>query len=421
MGDARPIAAASICLVTVNYEPETTGIAPYATALARTLRDAGARVQVIAGIPHYPEWAVHDSYRGRLRWDEDADGVRLTRFRHTVPRRARFLGRLHMEASFGALALPAVRQSRADALIAVTPALAGLAVAVAGARGRPLGAIVQDLTGNAARQSGTAGSRISSWISDAEYRLLRSADRVGVITPRFADVLVRHGVSHARIRDVANFTHIEPVAATTSQARERLGWRSTPFTVLHTGNMGRKQSLDTVITAARLAAARGAEIEFVLLGHGNQRRELERRATGLRNVRFIDPLGTDQYPYALAAADALLLCEQPGVQEMSLPSKLTSYVAARRPIIASIQTGGITHDIVSRHGAALVAPAGDATALLDAILRIRSDSDLRERLLRGAAVLAEGYDQDAARERYVQFALEVLQSGRLQQPLAPVR
>ena len=327
---------ASICVVGINLAPETTGIAPYTTALALTLAAAGASIHVVTGIPHYPQWTISDErYRTGRVWREEFDGLQVTRCRHHVPPQPDLIGRARLEASFIGRARRAVRADRSDVVIAVTPSLAGLGAAVSGRRGRPLGALVQDLTGNAAGQSGTTGNRVGRAIARAEYSLLRRCDQVGVITPRFGEVVAQNGVDPGRLIDLPNFTHIEPVSATIAQARQRLGWSTERFTVVHTGNMGRKQGLDTVVESAREAWRRGLPIDFVLVGDGNQRLELERASMGNPNLRFVDPLDADDYPYALAAADVLLLNERSGVREMSPRSvgrrRLRTVRRARRP------------------------------------------------------------------------------------------
>src|SRR6478752_1040779 len=90
----------SICLVGINLAPETTGIAPYTTAMARTLAQAGASVHVVTGIPHYPQWAVGDDrYRTGRIWREEFDGIRVTRCRHHVPAQPGLSGRVRLEDS----------------------------------------------------------------------------------------------------------------------------------------------------------------------------------------------------------------------------------------------------------------------------------------------------------------------------------
>lgn len=342
--------------------------------LVDTLVAAGAYVDVVTGVPHYPVWKVmEERYRRGLRWRERFGAARLTRVRHAVPARPNLFGRMRQESSFAVLAAPHVRTSTADVIIAVTPLVGAMVAAHAGRRGRPLGVIVHDLAGNAAVQSGSTGGRAAKIVGAAEYALLARADKVGVITPRFEPALVSHAVAPDRVTVLPIFTHVNGSPLSVAQARRELGWDETRPTVVHTGNMGMKQGLEYAVGAAQLAADMASDIQFVFVGDGNQRPQLEVLASGLSNLRFLDSVSDEDYPTVLAAADILLLHERPGAAEMSLPSKLTSYVAARRPILAAIDDHGITKSLLDTYGAAITVPSGDARAMLDAIHRLDHD------------------------------------------------
>ncbi len=275
--------------------------------------------------------------------------------------------------------------------------------------------LVQDLTGNAAVESGTTGGRAGIVIAKIEYQLLRRAALVGVVTPRFGDVLIRYGVDEAKVVSLPNFTHTRAVDATPADARRRLGWSIDRFTVVHTGNMGMKQGLESVIEAAGLAERSGADIDFVLVGDGNQRQRLERAGRGTSCLRFVDPLSTADYPYALAAADVLILNERPGVVGMSMPSKLTSYCNASRPIVAAVEPGGITYSVLMADRAAEVVPPGSGDTLLAAVRELRADAARREELVVTArAMHLSRYGAHAAFERYRDFARPLARSARLQ-------
>ena len=137
-------------VVGVNYAPEPSGIAPYTAAFAEALQSAGAQVHVVTGVPHYPAWRVADEYRCGLRWEEVVNGIRVSRRRHWVPKRANVVGRAAMEATFLVRATWATWRDRSDVIVAVTPSLSALGAALLARRGRPVGVIVQDLVGNAA-------------------------------------------------------------------------------------------------------------------------------------------------------------------------------------------------------------------------------------------------------------------------------
>ena len=403
------LSGARIAFVGINFFPETTGIAPYTTLFAESLANAGAEVEVITGVPHYPAWNVPDHYRRGLRWREQYGDLMVLRRRHFVPQHPTAKLRAVYEASFLAAAMPTVLRSRADAIIAVTPSLSGLAAAIGGRRGRPVGALVQDLTGNAAVQSGTMGEAVGNRVQRMEYRMLAAAQLVGVITPDFFSALVAGGVPEERIVTLANCIHVTPWAGTKQGARKALGWPEDEFLVVYTGSLGRKQGLEVAIEAARVLRDRSSAIRFIIVGEGAELNALKSAAYGLTNVTFVPLVSADLYPAALAAADALLLTERGGVKEMSLPSKLTSYATAGRPIIASVTADGITARLLETNGAALMAEPGDAINLANQLEALVKDTQLANDLAAASARLAtRELSADAARDRYRTFAHRLL-------------
>ena len=104
--------------------------------------------------------------------------------------------------------------------------------------------------------------------------------------------------------------------------------------------MGLKQGLEQVVEAARLAAERDEPVRFVLAGDGSQAEALRAMGAGLPTLEFLPVQPDGLHASLLAAADVLLLSERATQLDMSLPSKLTGYFAAGRPIVAAIPAGG---------------------------------------------------------------------------------
>jgi glycosyltransferase involved in cell wall biosynthesis len=149
--------------------------------------------------------------------------------------------------------------------------------------------------------------------------------------------------------------------------------------------MGEKQGLINVADAARLAATAAPHVRFVLVGDGGQRSRVETAAAGVTRLEIRDPMGAEDYPRLLAAADVLLVNERPGLLEMAVPSKLTSYFSSGRPVLAATEPGSTTAGEVSASGAGLVVPPGDPAALLDGVAALVADPAAAE--ARGAAGL----------------------------------
>ena len=176
---------------------------------------------------------------------------------------------------------------------------------------------------------------------------------IGVIAEGFRPYLESLGVEAGRIRRMRNWTHVR---RRDDRPRRRCArsWtgRRTRLVCLHAGNMGFKQGLENVRRggAAGADAAADARLLFVFVGDGNQREALEALAAkyALTNVRFVPLQSEEVFPSVLAAADMLLVNQRGSVDDMSLPSKLTSYFAAGRPVVAaaaSAQRDGARDDV----------------------------------------------------------------------------
>lgn len=367
----------------LNYPPEHTGIAPYAGTLATGLAAAGYNVTAHVAHPHYPEWRRYEGYGAWLD-ARHVDGVLVKRRLHYVPQPPRGIRRLLSELSFG-VRIAAANWKRPDLVIAISPPLFATALAVLRLRlmlRRPrLVVWVQDIysLGIAETQEGGAVvERITRWI---ERWSLRAADRIVVIHPRFREFLVdKLGVPPSKIVVVRNWTHLPPSQSVDrTAARARLRWPADATLAVHTGNMGVKQGLENVVDAARVADEREVPVHFILVGDGGERRNLEEYGRGIERLSFVDPLSEEDYRLALGASDVLIINEKSGVSGMALPSKLTTYFDAGRPVVAATDPGGITASEVMEAGAGLVVPAGEPEALLDALLSLRSDPDLAAR------------------------------------------
>jgi colanic acid biosynthesis glycosyl transferase WcaI len=371
-----------VTVIGLNYVPEPTGIAPYTSGLAAGLASRGWEVRAVTAYPHYPDWNIAPGYVG-AKLKESIENVAVTRLRPYMPVNPSGLKRAAMEVVFG-LRSALAKWGSPDVVVLVSPALFAAAIALIRARldpRRPSVIVwVQDLYSLGVSETGTLGrrgARVMTWIESA---VLRRADKVVVIHNRFRKYVSSSlRVPIAGIEVVRNWTHIRPIEVDRAHYRSRFGW-TDEIVVLHAGNMGAKQALENVVEAARLADYRRSPIRFVLLGNGNQRATLEALGKGVARVEFLDSLDDADFQGAMAAADVLLVNEKPGVTEMAVPSKLTSYFAARRPVIAATDAGSISAEEVEAAGAGVRVDAGRPDALLDAALELGNNKQRAEQL-----------------------------------------
>ena len=401
---------ARLLIISTNYAPEVTGVGPYVAVVARSLAAAGHEVDVIAGLPHYPAWRIAAGVPRKLRWNEADGRVVVHRRAHYVPSRPSALGRAALEGTFllqGMLGVP----RGMDAVIGVVPSLADglLARIIASVLRVPYALVFQDLMGRAAEQSGTAGgSRVAAVTSRAEAWATRRARLLGMITPSFGPYLESLGASPDAFVTLRNWSRARVAHTPRDETRSRLGWGSD-FVVLHAGNMGMKQGLEQVVDAAAMAARLGSRIRFVLVGDGNQRAHIAALGAAVPTLELRPLLPEAELADVLAAADVLLISERATLLDMSLPSKLTTYLAAGRPVVAAVPPGGVTAGEVVRSGGGIVVPAGRPDDLLGELERLKSNPNVGAGLVdAGQAFARDQLDEATALARYREFVDRLL-------------
>lgn len=432
-----------VLIVGINYAPEHAGIAPYTTGLAEHLVAIGHEVTVLTGVPHYPAWTVGPGFERRLSIVERRNGVRIIHRAIYMPRRQTALQRAAYEGSFLASGIATTLIRRPDAVLGVVPSLSGGVLArLAAARYRTrYGVLFQDLMSHGAAQSGIAGGqRVVAATRRAERFVVARARAVAAVSPMFLNALAALGVPSDRVWYVPNWAHVRPSAqdaAERQRTRARLGWRDDEVVILHAGNMGLKQGLGQVVEAAARASGppvRSKALRFVLMGDGSQRAALEEQvaATRANNVAFLRPEPAESFMDVLDAADVLLVTERASVRDMALPSKLTSYALAGRPVIAAVDPDGATATEVRRAGNGLVVPAEAPDQLLQAIDTLTADPALAKamasagvayahgaltphaglaRAARFVAAIADGHGRPAQREDSIRTAMGLEREG----------
>lgn len=359
---------ARLFILSINYAPELTGFAPHTTALAEHLARQGHEVSVFTGFPFAPHWRRRPEDRGRLFATERAGTLTVHRLTHYIPRRpSSVLQRVAMEGSFSLVALLAMaaailtaRRPHVLVYVGAQPALAMLARMVAAFTGRPYIVNINDLAARAARDVGILSGPMFRMLDTFEFAAYRKAAAASVLTSSFARALVEHGYPSDRIRVIRSPINIEQIRPIPQSGawRAQHGIPAEAFVVSHVGSMGRKQGLMNVIAAAALT--RGSRIRWVLVGAGEAGPELAEAARRQRLdevVRFLPLLGHDRLPEVFAAADVLLLNQLGTVADTVIPTKLLTYMAAGRPVLAAVNAGSQAADLL-RHadGGLLVAP-----------------------------------------------------------------
>lgn len=142
------------------------------------------------------------------------------------------------------------------------------------------------------------------------------------------------------------------------------------FNIVFAGNLGTVQSLPMILDAAEILRDR-PNIRILLVGSGSlsQWLEGELQSRKLDNVILAGRYPADAMPEIFHRASALLvsLNSDPSLNQ-TVPAKLQSYLAAGKPIIASLDGEGAK--IVIEANAGFTCPTENPVALAQTILEL---------------------------------------------------
>jgi glycosyltransferase involved in cell wall biosynthesis len=169
--------------------------------------------------------------------------------------------------------------------------------------------------------------------------------------------------------------------------RSELGVGDEELLFMTVANLRPEKGYDVLLTAARFIADNGLPIRIAAVGRGPLSTALSARHLDLALGERFQFLGQrDDVLQLLAGADAFVLASL----HEGLPVALMEATSVGLPIVAS-SVGGVPQ-VLEDGVDALLVPPGDPGSLVDAMKRLASDPELRERLGRHAKLRSSMFD-----------------------------
>lgn len=243
---------------------------------------------------------------------------------------------------------------------------------------------------------------------------LRRADRVVSIGETMSRRLVAKGAPMNRVVVIPNWVDLDeitPQPRDNAWAREHeLGGR---FVVMHSGNVGHAQDIETLVRAAvRVKDLEG--IEIVIIGFGARHRAMVQLASdlGATNVRFLPYQPREVLPQSLSAADVHFVGLGRGLAGYVVPSRINGVLSAGRPVIVSADSESETAHLVNAASCGIAVPPGDVAAVAQAIRKAHAgEMDLDALGASGRAWVEHNRGRDAAVDRYRELLDDLLGAG----------
>jgi glycosyltransferase involved in cell wall biosynthesis len=398
-----------------SFYPEISATGQLLTELCEDLVQVyGCQVSVVAGVPLISASPSCTKIQPGWLFDrEHYRGVDILRARGTHFPKQYVLGRgCNYLSYFLSACYTGMRLKRADVIVALTdPPIIGLAAYLAARRLRaPLIISYRDVFPEAAWiledfQSPAVNhalQRINCFLVQKASRLIALGEtmRHRLIERKSADP-----DKTVVIPDWADCEAITPSPKCNAFALEHD--LADTFVVMHAGNMGLSQELETLIEAAVHLQA-WPDIRIVLVGDGVKKPALQEqvRQLGLSNVRFIPFQPKENLRHSYASADVFVISLKQGLAGYIVPSKLYGILAAGRPYVAAVEPACEVTAITQQYDCGRCVEPGHARDLAETILCLYHNRTLAQRLGRNARCAALAFD----RRRHVRAYYDLFQT-----------
>ena len=297
--------------------------------------------------------------------EEERNGVRIVRVRSTTYERSQLH---HRAANYGSYLSESIRTGlrgeRPDLVLCMTdpPVVGDIGLVVARRFAVPLLVISQDVVPELAeRVKRLEHPLVLGALRKLVGLYLRRADRVVAIGETMKLRLVHKGAREGRIEVIPNWvdtTEIQPHPRRNAWSAER--GLDEEFVVMHSGNIGHAQDLDTLVRAATFLRDLD-RLRIMVIGFGARHGELTRLAQRLEvtpTVHFLDYQPREQLPLSLATGDLHYVGLARGLSGFVVPSRLNGILAAGRPALVSADADSEIVRIVEEVGCGIVVPPG---------------------------------------------------------------
>jgi colanic acid biosynthesis glycosyl transferase WcaI len=295
------------------------------------------------------------------------------------------------------------------------PMVGAVGLAVARRFRVPLVVVCQDVFPETAQKLG----RLTNPLAVGTLRrvvgsYLRRADRIVSIGETMSQRLVAKGAPPERIVVIPNWVDASEI---TPQPRDNAWARQNGlvdrFVVMHSGNVGHAQDLETLVRAAVLLRDLD-RLEIVIVGFGARHAAIVRLAEdlGATNVRFVPYQPREVLSESLSSADVHYLGLARGLAGYVVPSRINGILAAGRPVIVAADPESEPAMLVRAAGCGVAVRAGDPGEVAAAIRSLRDgEVDLARCGAAGRSFVEQNRDLDTAIASYREL-LEALWDGR---------
>ncbi|QPM67309.1 glycosyltransferase family 4 protein [Atribacter laminatus] len=234
-----------------------------------------------------------------------------------------------------------------------------------------------------------------------EKFLYQRADAIVTLLPGAKEYIKNRGVKEDKVFWIPNGVNADNYISKNSLFKQS---DNDQFVVMYAGAHGKANALDMIIDAAALIMEKGEDgILFEFVGEGPEKKNLMAMVKDkkINNVRFADPIPSNEIPAKLVKADAFVFCleDSPVFKYGVSPNKLYTYLSAGKPVIFSCCS---MNNPVSEANAGLTVPPRQLRAMAEAVIKLfkMSPQEREEMGKRGIEYVKKYHDFSILTDKY---------------------
>ena len=365
-----------ILVVCQHYYPEPFRV----TDICEEFAKRGHDVLVVTGEPNYPEGYIYPGYEKHKKSDEIINGVRVHRC-PIIPRKKGIIHRFLNYWSFARSSKKFVKSSRCvasdktgfDIVFANQSSpvmMAQAAITYKKKYGVPVYLYCLDIWPECLVAGGVKrNSALFRHYYKVSKKIYGQADRIFVSSSMFSEYFK----DTFGICNTVYLPQYSEELFTPEMCKKEPG---ETVDLMFAGNVGKMQSVETIVEAARLTRDVG-NLRWHVVGDGSELNRMKALANGLNNVVFHGRKPLEDMPGFYRMADAMLVTmKKEPIIAYTLPGKVQTYMAAGKPILGAAD--GEVKRVITNSKCGYCADADDAEGLADLarkFVRQKSDHD----------------------------------------------
>lgn len=218
-----------------------------------------------------------------------------------------------------------------------------------------------------------------------EKWIYRSVSLIVTESANMKYTLVERGVNQDRIAVIPDWideTSCFPVERGENRLFDKWNLDRNKFYVCYAGNIGLLQNVLTMVNAAKIIAKKYPEIQFVVIGDGACKKELEIKIAEEELYNFyVFPMQQESIiAYVYSLGDVGIVSVKPGVINIALPSKTWAVLAAGRAVICEIdKPSELSRLIDDEHCGYSVSP-GNSLEMATRIIELYNNQSLAKEM-----------------------------------------